>query len=195
MRPLAEPAATVVAAATAEYVIHLSPPLSSPTPRCEPHACSSNSRDFEANAATVLIVLLCALICALFLNTAIRCFLRGGANNEPPPQHHDHERKSTLEKGVADTLVAAPTVVFSAGLKLGGTEAECAICLSEFVEGEGIRVLGRCNHGFHVQCIEQWLFSHNSCPTCRCSCLPPSPEEGPTLSSSTQQTSHLYAAS
>ncbi|KAK7834693.1 ring-h2 finger protein atl79 [Quercus suber] len=145
----------------------------------------SNSRDFEANAATVLIVLLCALICALVLNSAIRFFLRGGGGNnhqQPLPQNqqqqqqvqHD-ERKSTLEKEAADTLISGPSLVFSTGMKLAGTEAECAICLSEFVEGEGIRVLGRCNHGFHVNCIQQWLSSHTSCPTCRRSCLPPSP--------------------
>ena len=203
MRPLPpQPAAaaTVVAAVAAESaIIHLSPPLSPSTPtktRCEPQddGCNrwqpySNSRDFEANAATVLIILLCALICALVLNTAIRCFLRGGGGvggNNPQqslPQNqqqeqqevqHD-ERKSTLEKEAADTLIAGPSLVFSTGMKLAGTEAECAICLSEFVEGEGIRVLGRCNHGFHVNCIQQWLSSHASCPTCRRSCLPPSP--------------------
>nr|XP_023918787.1 RING-H2 finger protein ATL78-like [Quercus suber] len=152
----------------------------------------SNSRDFEANAATVLIVLLCALICALVLNSAIRCFLcggGGGGNNhqQPLPQNqqqkqqqqqqvqHD-ERKSTLEKEVANTLIASPSLVFSTWMKLVGMEAECAIYLSEFVEGEGIRVLGRCYHGFHVKyCIQQWLSSHTFYPTCCHSCLPPSP--------------------
>ncbi|KAK7843334.1 ring-h2 finger protein atl79 [Quercus suber] len=75
------------------------------------HHPYSNSRDFEANVATVLIVLLCTLICALVLNSAIRCFLRGGGggNNhqQPLPQNqqevqHD-EPKSTLEKEAADT--------------------------------------------------------------------------------------------
>ena len=149
MRPLPpQPAAaaTVVAAVAAESaIIHLSPPLSPSTPtktRCEPQddGCNrwqpySNSRDFEANAATVLIILLCALICALVLNTAIRCFLRGGGGgggNNPQqslPQNqqqeqqevqHD-ERKSTLEKEAADTLIAGPSLVFSTGMKLAGT--------------------------------------------------------------------------
>ena len=132
--------------------------------------------------ATVLIVLLCALICALVLNSAIRCFLHGGAdgNNhqQPLPQNqqevqHD-ERKSTLEKEADDTLIAGLNLVFSTGMKLAGTKAKCVICLSEFVEREGIHVLGRCNHGFHVNCIQQWLSSHTSCPTCRRNCLPPS---------------------
>lgn len=190
MRPAPEPAAVVATAAVAQYVIHLSPPLTSPTAptsRCEPHACKwqpySNSSDFEANVAMVLIVLLCALICALALNVAIRCFLRGG-DHQPPEgslpqneqQQRHHQRKTTLEKDWGDDLlVAAPTLVFSVGIKLAGAEAECAICLSEFAEGDGIRVLARCKHGFHAQCIEEWLSSHSSCPTCRSRCLPPSP--------------------
>ncbi|XP_062146586.1 RING-H2 finger protein ATL79-like [Alnus glutinosa] len=187
MRPVPDPATL------APHEIHLSPPLAAPTTtsRCEPHACRwqpySNSGDFEANAAVIFIVLLCALICALVLNAAIRCFLRGGRHppqdNLPQNQQQQqqqqqlhHQRKSTLEKDAADDpLAAAPTLVFSAGMKLAGTEAECAICLSEFMEGEGIRVLGRCTHGFHAQCIEKWFSSHASCPTCRRSCLPASP--------------------
>ncbi|KAG7956054.1 hypothetical protein I3843_11G105200 [Carya illinoinensis] len=193
MRPVPEPVA-VVAAAAAPYVIHLPPPISSTTTttsRCETHACrrqphSNSSGDFEANVAIVLIVLLCALICALALNGAIRCFLRGGNDRHAPPtdssslpereQQLRHQRKDAMEKGAADDpLVAAPTLVFSAGMKLAGTEAECAICLSEFVEGERIRVLGKCTHGFHAHCIEEWFSSQASCPTCRSSCLPASP--------------------
>ncbi|KAF5176250.1 Ring-h2 finger protein atl73 [Thalictrum thalictroides] len=67
-------------------------------------------------------------------------------------------------------------------MKLAGVEpsadaaaAECAICLSEFVQGEGIRILPKCKHGFHVKCIEAWLSAHVSCPTCRTTCIPPSP--------------------
>ncbi|XP_021298353.1 RING-H2 finger protein ATL79-like [Herrania umbratica] len=181
-------------AATAQHLIHMSPPLSSGEPQlsststssCNPHTCRwrpySSSNDFEANAAMVLIILFCALICSLALNAAIRCFLRGGGgrprqfrhNNIPQTQQELEQRKPIPEAAVA-SMVAAPTLVYTTGLKLAGAEAECAICLSEFVEGEGIQVLAKCKHGFHVQCIQQWLSSHFSCPTCRSSCLSPSP--------------------
>ncbi|KAI5063716.1 hypothetical protein GOP47_0022263, partial [Adiantum capillus-veneris] len=53
----------------------------------------------------------------------------------------------------------------------------CPICLSDFADGERIRVLPSCQHGFHVTCIDTWLAQHTSCPTCRGSLLEPVPVE------------------
>uniref|UniRef100_A0A7N0T713 RING-type E3 ubiquitin transferase n=1 Tax=Kalanchoe fedtschenkoi TaxID=63787 RepID=A0A7N0T713_KALFE len=44
---------------------------------------------------------------------------------------------------------------------------ECVICLSEFEEGERLRMLPRCGHAFHDGCVDHWLGSHRSCPICR----------------------------
>lgn len=44
---------------------------------------------------------------------------------------------------------------------------ECSVCLSEFEEGEVLRILPKCNHPFHIQCIDTWLQSHSTCPLCR----------------------------
>eukprot|EP01018_Ginkgo_biloba_P036963 Gb_02532 [translate_table: standard] len=44
---------------------------------------------------------------------------------------------------------------------------DCAVCLCEFEENEKGRLLPRCNHSFHVECIEMWLHSHSTCPLCR----------------------------
>ncbi|KAH9747189.1 Choline-phosphate cytidylyltransferase 2 [Citrus sinensis] len=61
------------------------------------------------------------------------------------------------------------------GVKLAGgsgsspssASAGCAICLLDFIDGDEIRLLPKCNHRFHVACIDKWLLSHSSCPTCR----------------------------
>ncbi|KAL3625219.1 RING-H2 finger protein atl80 [Castilleja foliolosa] len=50
---------------------------------------------------------------------------------------------------------------------LADQHSECAICLEELVVGEEIRVLPQCSHSFHVGCIDMWLKSHSSCPSCR----------------------------
>lgn len=44
---------------------------------------------------------------------------------------------------------------------------ECAVCLSELDEGEKTRILPKCSHGFHVECIDMWFHSHSTCPICR----------------------------
>ncbi|MCO5593680.1 hypothetical protein L7F22_047697 [Adiantum nelumboides] len=44
---------------------------------------------------------------------------------------------------------------------------ECAVCLSEFDDGEDVKLLPACGHCFHVKCIDMWLFSHTNCPICR----------------------------
>ncbi|KAK9690880.1 hypothetical protein RND81_09G160600 [Saponaria officinalis] len=44
---------------------------------------------------------------------------------------------------------------------------DCAICLVEFSDGDLTRALPQCGHLFHVVCVDKWLKSHSSCPSCR----------------------------
>ncbi|KAK4835680.1 hypothetical protein QYF36_012969 [Acer negundo] len=62
-----------------------------------------------------------------------------------------------------------PTYKFSTdiGSILKSEDFTCSICLSEFNDGEAIRLLPECLHSFHVPCIDMWLVSHSSCPLCR----------------------------
>ncbi|KAL0309218.1 UNVERIFIED_CONTAM: E3 ubiquitin-protein ligase [Sesamum radiatum] len=44
----------------------------------------------------------------------------------------------------------------------------CAICLGEFVCGEAVKILPRCKHMFHEDCIDAWLPIRSlNCPVCR----------------------------
>lgn len=45
--------------------------------------------------------------------------------------------------------------------------SDCSVCLNEFQEDETLRLLPKCNHAFHVPCIDTWLRSHTNCPMCR----------------------------
>ncbi|KAG0557542.1 hypothetical protein KC19_11G138600 [Ceratodon purpureus] len=44
---------------------------------------------------------------------------------------------------------------------------ECSVCLGEFEEGEELRILPKCNHPFHIPCIDTWLATSSTCPLCR----------------------------
>ncbi|OAY33299.1 RING-H2 finger protein ATL78 [Manihot esculenta] len=124
---------------------------------------------FDANVVMVLSVLLCALVCSLGLNSIIRCALR--CSNLAASQTSGDSSTRLANKGVnRKALKTFPTVNYSPDLKLPGLDTECVICLSEFTPGERVRLLPKCNHGFHVRCIDKWLSSHSSCPTCR-NCL------------------------
>lgn len=53
--------------------------------------------------------------------------------------------------------------------------SDCTVCLSEFTDGETLRVLPKCRHAFHVPCIDTWLRSHTNCPLCRAPIVGPIP--------------------
>lgn len=81
----------------------------------------------------------------------------GSWGSAPPPS----------SAGLDESLIKSITVH---KYKIGDTLIEgtdCSVCLSEFEENESLRLLPKCNHAFHVPCIDTWLKSHSSCPLCR----------------------------
>nr|XP_043638116.1 RING-H2 finger protein ATL54-like [Erigeron canadensis] len=48
---------------------------------------------------------------------------------------------------------------------------DCSVCLSEFQDDDMLRLLPKCNHAFHIPCIDTWLRSHTNCPLCRAGVL------------------------
>lgn len=65
----------------------------------------------------------------------------------------------------ASILNSLPVFVYSS--KTHTDMSECAVCLSEFEENEKGRRLPKCNHSFHIGCIDMWFHSHSTCPLCR----------------------------
>ncbi|XP_016486842.1 RING-H2 finger protein ATL60-like [Nicotiana tabacum] len=63
-------------------------------------------------------------------------------------------------------LKTIPVLAFDAKEFKDGT-LECTICLCDVTEGEKTRFLPKCNHGFHVDCIDMWFQCHSTCPLCR----------------------------
>ncbi|KAE9608710.1 hypothetical protein Lal_00020720 [Lupinus albus] len=146
-------------------------PLNSvnPTTSTNIHNSTQSGNNFDANVVMVLSVLLCALICSLGLNTIIRCALRC-SNSVVNHSSTTNTYTPTMipNTGIKKKALKTFTIVsYSAELNLPSLDSECMICLSEFVNGDKVRILPKCNHGFHVRCIDKWLSSHSSCPKCR----------------------------
>lgn len=45
-------------------------------------------------------------------------------------------------------------------------DRKCSICQEEFEAGDELGKLN-CGHGYHMECIKQWLGQKNSCPVCK----------------------------
>ncbi|KAK1432347.1 hypothetical protein QVD17_09243 [Tagetes erecta] len=134
-----------------------------------PSSPSSGHNMLDVNVVMVLSVLLCALICSLGLNSIIRCALRCTRlarleSNASQESNSTSLATSGIKKKALKTF---PTLNYWHGLQLPGLGNECVICLGDFSKGERVKILPKCNHGFHVRCIDKWLGSHSSCPTCR----------------------------
>jgi hypothetical protein len=110
--------------------------------------------------------MVCALICSLAINWMLkctRCYSSGiGADSS------DEATIRLINTGLRKAAMKAlPIIVYTSASKPPGLASDCPICLTEFGEGEKVRVLPKCNHGFHMECIDKWLCSHSSCPMCR----------------------------
>ncbi|KAA0059353.1 RING-H2 finger protein ATL60-like [Cucumis melo var. makuwa] len=135
------------------------------------------------------ILILCLVIAfVLLLQLYSRWFLsRLHQSSSDSATNQESPVSTTLRKGLDSAVLhSIPVVVFSpADFKEG---LECAVCLSELSEGEKARLLPRCNHGFHVDCIDMWFKSNSTCPLCRnpVAITEPNLEQNPETESSTE---------
>ncbi|CAL9121204.1 unnamed protein product, partial [Musa textilis] len=73
-------------------------------------------------------------------------------------------RFSGIDKAAVESL---PLFRFSE-LRGARDGLECAVCQCRFDVAELRRLLPRCKHAFHVDCVDRWLAAHSTCPLCRC---------------------------
>ncbi|THU71700.1 hypothetical protein C4D60_Mb04t04260 [Musa balbisiana] len=125
----------------------------------------SNPLPVDSDLIVIITALLCALICVLGLALVARCaWLR------PSPAAASSSVFRPTGKGLKKkALRSLPTLSFDSSSAPGGSGklSECPICLAEFADGDQVRVLPQCGHGFHVVCVDTWLGSRSSCPSCR----------------------------
>lgn len=47
------------------------------------------------------------------------------------------------------------------------SQETCSVCYEDFKNGENVHILPRCNHVFHIDCVDTWLSKSPVCPMCR----------------------------
>jgi E3 ubiquitin-protein ligase RNF38/44 len=140
---------------------------------------------------TATIILFIIIIIILCLHLLIRWYLLRSVNRQQHRRNRNRNRHvqrqpfvfyvdpsapasliPAVSRGL-DASVISSLPVFKFCPETHPEGVECAVCLSEFEEGETGRVLPKCNHSFHIDCIDMWFQSHSTCPLCRAPVEPP----------------------
>jgi hypothetical protein len=118
----------------------------------------------------ILASLLCALVCVLGLALVSRCACRrrrsasSSSDHSPPPKGL---KKKAIDALPTISFAISPESSSSPASTVWSSASECAIYLAEFADGDSVRVLPQCGHGLHVVCVDAWLRTHDTCPSCR----------------------------
>ncbi|CAL5434997.1 unnamed protein product [Camellia sinensis] len=142
-----------------------SPP---PSPPPSPAEERSNMSSFKPNIAVVVAVLTTVFsITFLLLLYAKHC--KGGRNGYYSASSRGRAPPSTARKnsGVDRTVIESLPIFRFGSLRGEKDGLECAVCLNRFESTEVLRLLPKCKHAFHVECVDTWLDAHSTCPLCR----------------------------
>ncbi|KAJ4717707.1 RING-H2 finger protein [Melia azedarach] len=124
-----------------------------------------------------IIVLFVVVVFVIFLHLYAKWFWWRIEQPPVPSPHRRRRRRGlvfahgqdpafALRSGLNPAILRSiPVLAFNPAEFKDGLE--CAVCLSELVQGDKARLLPKCNHGFHVDCIDMWFQSHSTCPLCR----------------------------
>ncbi|XP_023764742.1 RING-H2 finger protein ATL54 [Lactuca sativa] len=129
----------------------------------------------------VILVVTFSLFLLYTLYKFYTVWYRSRRRRSPPPSPENQETHGEfLDHDVLDhpiwyirTIGLQPSVISAITVvkysKTDGLieDTNCSVCLSEFQEDETLRLLPKCNHAFHISCIDTWLRSHTNCPLCR----------------------------
>ncbi|XVF06145.1 hypothetical protein REPUB_Repub06bG0022300 [Reevesia pubescens] len=129
---------------------------------------------FSPSMAVIVVV----LIAALFFMGLFSIYIRNCSESNANTAHSVNGGAGRSRRGNrgldASVIETFPTMVYSEVKvhKIGKGALECAVCLNEFEDDETLRLIPKCDHVFHPECIDAWLASHTTCPVCRANLVP-----------------------
>ncbi|KAF7067279.1 hypothetical protein CFC21_073187 [Triticum aestivum] len=133
-------------------------------------AMAHGGTSVHTDTLLILAAVLCFLLCVVGLAMVARCsrLCNPSAFSVDAPGAVGAPCKGIKKKA----LQALPTVSWRPEQRKEadeeeGERPECAICLAEFAPGNEVRVLPTCGHDFHAACVDVWLLSNSTCPSCR----------------------------
>ncbi|XP_028770831.1 E3 ubiquitin-protein ligase ATL6-like [Neltuma alba] len=153
-------------------VLLLPPPL--PLARAQVGNTGPSGPYYSSYTPSVAIIIV-ILVAALFLTGIFTIYIRhcGQSSDSAAPNLAARSRRQA--RGLDAAVIRSfPTLDYSAVKihKIGKGALECAVCLNEFEDSETLRLIPKCDHVFHPECIDEWLASHTTCPVCRADLIP-----------------------
>ncbi|WMV11914.1 hypothetical protein MTR67_005299 [Solanum verrucosum] len=138
-----------------------------------------------ARLSPPLAIIIIVLIAALFFMAAFSIYIRHctqpSGMSGSVRRALSMRRRAAVARGLDATVIETfPTFTYAEvkDHQIGKGALECAVCLNEFEDDETLRLIPKCDHVFHPECIDAWLESHDTCPVCRAD-LNPQPDEPP----------------
>ncbi|GKV18126.1 hypothetical protein SLEP1_g28547 [Rubroshorea leprosula] len=123
----------------------------------------AGNQDLRIIATTTIGIILFTLLFALF-----KCLSLSIHRSASVLQTSTNENPSLDEE-----LVAFPIIIYGVPTEENPSSSfeaaeDCAVCLEKYEDGDAIRVLPRCKHMFHKECLEKWIQVPSLyCPICR----------------------------
>ncbi|CAJ1974066.1 unnamed protein product [Sphenostylis stenocarpa] len=152
---------------------HFPPPAAAQIPNTltPPPPDRFSGLKFDKSMAIVLVILVVVFFILGFLSVYTRQCAEQRMRGRFDLSISIARRQRGLDREIVDTF---PTFVYSTvkSLKIGRATLECAVCLNEFEEDETLRLIPKCSHVFHPECIDAWLVNHSTCPVCRANLVP-----------------------
>ncbi|XP_061349506.1 E3 ubiquitin-protein ligase ATL6-like [Gastrolobium bilobum] len=136
---------------------------------------NNNNLNFSPSLAIIIVILIAALFLMGFFSIYIRHCADSPSGNIRNLAGGAAGRSRRAARGLDPAVIETfPTFEYSAVKihKIGKGALECAVCLNEFEETETLRLIPKCDHVFHPECIDEWLASHTTCPVCRANLAP-----------------------
>lgn len=118
-----------------------------------------NAGDCSSECPALYLMTMAAILHAgVRVGLVHMCFT---ANCSPSPEQETPKVAAALP----DQIMALPAVRFSSKSTNDPDHTSCAVCLSEYNDGDLLRQLP-CGHHFHQRCADKWLRRNKRCPLC-----------------------------
>ncbi|OWM84528.1 hypothetical protein CDL15_Pgr000968 [Punica granatum] len=120
--------------------------------------------NFQPSLVVVIGILTIMFALTLILLMCLKyCHWSGTVNNN----NNNAVTRSRQFSGIDRTVIESLPFFRYSSLRGSRAGLECSVCLSKFEDIEILRLLPKCKHAFHIDCIDHWLKRHSTCPLCR----------------------------